>query len=659
VTPRFALVSREVFPFIGGGLSRYVTATAETLASVGEVTIFTTSRYERRYEELRKRRSSQLPEGVRFVFVREPRSREIGNFNNHLHLWSARVCDALREAYREAPPDVVEFPDYQGEGCVAIQARRALDPVLGRAFMCVRLYTTSEITSVLNGYLSSDWGATALYDLERHALRHADRILAPGGDVYGTYERYYGGRNIAPGLNIHHPVLMYGVPRASEFDAEGPLRLLYLGRFERRKGVQNLVRAVTSLARDDLRLTLVGSDTPTAPLGSSMRWQLELMAWGDPRIRFRKAIAPGQVGSLFNEHHIGIFPSLWECWPNVVLEAFAHNRPVLATPTGGYVGMVEEGSAGWLAEDVDASALRATIERVLERRGELAEMNRAASPYAAYERLTRRDQVRESYLRLADENRQRLARDAKRRHRRPPLVSVVIPYFALDRYVEEAIESVCTQTYPEVEVIVVNDGSFRQQDVILEQLASRYPIEVFAQENSGLGAARNFGISQSRGRYVFPLDADDMAAPPFIERCVAVLENDASLAYATSWSRYVSERGRPLSSRVADYAPIGNSCLLLANLNVAGSAEAVFRKRIFELGYWYSPDLTSYEDWFHFRELDRAGHHGQVIPEVLLSYRVRRESMLRAVGQQRHGRIGGEMDAHLRERQTRWISRNG
>jgi glycogen synthase len=653
--PRFALVSREVFPFIGGGLSRYVTATAETLASVGEVTIFTTSRYERRYGELRNAGSPLLPEGVRFVFVPEPRARDIGNFNHLLHLWSARVCEALREEYRAAPPDLVEFPDYHGEGCVAIQARRGCDPILGRACMCIRLYTSSEMTSVLNGYIGLDLGATLLHDMERYALRHADRILWPGGDVYGTYQRFYGRDNLAPGVHVHHPVLAPPAAESPDLDASSdePLRLLYLGRLERRKGVQNLLRAAITLARMDWTLTLVGADTATGSLATSMRSQLELLAAEDGRIRFRKAAAPREIASILRRHHIGIFPSLWECWPNVVLEAFSHNRPVLATPTGGFVGMVEEERSGWLTRDTTAPSLLAALERLLDRREEVIDIGRRGLPYVAFERLTARDQVRDVYVRLVEENRQQHVRRVSRKAP-APLVSVVIPYFELERYVEETIASAAHQTYPALEIIVVNDGSFRKEDGILSELAERYPIRVVAQQNSGLGAARNFGIAQSRGRYVFPLDADDIAAPTFVERCVEVLEADDDLVYATSWSRFVDETGEPLAERVADYAPLGNLGRGLETLNVAGSAEAVFRKRVFDLGHWYSTDLTSYEDWMHFRELDRAGLHGQVIPEVLLWYRVRSESMLRSVAHRAHDRLVGEMEAHLRAREVAW-----
>ncbi len=133
------------------------------------------------------------------------------------------------------------------------------------------------------------------------------------------------------------------------------------------------------------------------------------------------------------------------------------------------------------------------------------------------------------------------------RHRADsPLVSVVVPYYRMDRFVEETIASIAAQTHSPIETIVVDDGSMREEDDrVLAWLAERYPLSVVTQQNSGLGQARNLGIQLSRGRYVLPLDPDDVILPRFVERCVEVLEERPELAYVTAWSEYVDERGLP------------------------------------------------------------------------------------------------------------------
>jgi glycogen(starch) synthase len=657
---RVALVSREVHPFVlGGGLGRYVAATAETLAPLGEVIVFTSSIHEPRYRELMADDSAELPAGVRFVFVDEPKEDEIGAFLHHMHAWGGRVLEALKREYGADGPDLVEFPDYLGEACVAVQARRTLDPTLRDSCVAIRCYTTSEMTSVLNGNVPKDFGTRVFFDLERLALRYADRIVWPGGDVYQSFVRFYRDGELAPGFEIPHTVPHGGAPALPDEERhEEPLRLLYLGRLERRKGVQNLIRAVTGLESEEWRLTLVGGDTETAPLRTSMRQQLELMAANDPRIEFRTSVPSIEIAALMREHDLVIVPSLWECWPNVALEALSQNRPILATPVGGLLGMVEPEVSGWLMRRVGVTELADSLGELVDAPSRVRDLAASGSPRATFERLTDPDHVRERYAAMVEEHRAETKRP--RPLRAPnPLVSVVIPYFELEEHVEETIQSIFAQTHENLEVIVVNDGSFRDEDAVLDLLAEQYPIEVVTQQNSGLSAARNYGIAQARGRYVLPMDADDLAAPTFVERCVEVLQQEPDVSYVTSWSHFIDEEGVVLSEKVGGYRPIGNGTRALDELNIAGSAEAVFDRRVFDLGIRYSVDLTSYEDWLHFRELQARGFIGHVIPEPLLYYRIRPASMVRTTTIHEHDRLIDEMEAHLREQEVAWTPRNG
>ena len=126
--PRFALVSREVFPFGGGGIGFYVNSTAQLLAGIGEVKIFTTSSHRERYDELRAAGDLRIPPGdVEVVFVDEAEPEEIGGFFSAMHLYSSNVLDALRAHYGDHGPDLIEFSDYlaRGRGDRAGPPRRA------------------------------------------------------------------------------------------------------------------------------------------------------------------------------------------------------------------------------------------------------------------------------------------------------------------------------------------------------------------------------------------------------------------------------------------------------------------------------------------------------------------------------------------------------
>ena len=103
-----------------------------------------------------------------------------------------------------------------------------------------------------------------------------------------------------------------------------------------------------------------------------------------------------------------------------------------------------------------------------------------------------------------------------------PRVSVVIPAFNAESYLGAAISSVLTQNYPEVETIVVDDGSSDATEDIARGYGPR--IRYHRQSNSGCAAARNAGIQIATGDYIALCDADDMLLPHHVERAMEVIE---------------------------------------------------------------------------------------------------------------------------------------
>ena len=106
-----------------------------------------------------------------------------------------------------------------------------------------------------------------------------------------------------------------------------------------------------------------------------------------------------------------------------------------------------------------------------------------------------------------------------------PLISVIVPIFNVGQYLRECLDSVFNQTYKNIEVIAVNDGSTDNSYNILMEYSRKYDnIKIISQENKGQAAARNKGIEQASGKYVHFLDSDDYLDPVTYENLVGKME---------------------------------------------------------------------------------------------------------------------------------------
>lgn len=98
-----------------------------------------------------------------------------------------------------------------------------------------------------------------------------------------------------------------------------------------------------------------------------------------------------------------------------------------------------------------------------------------------------------------------------------PLISIIVPTYNVEKYIRTCIESILAQTYRNIEVIIVNDGSTDQSlEVISDLICSHHNIKVINQKNQGLSVARNTGIDAATGKYIAFVDADDKIKPDFV-----------------------------------------------------------------------------------------------------------------------------------------------
>ena len=113
-----------------------------------------------------------------------------------------------------------------------------------------------------------------------------------------------------------------------------------------------------------------------------------------------------------------------------------------------------------------------------------------------------------------------------------PLISVIVPIYNLQDYIEKSLKSLWKQTFQDFEVICINDGSTDDSLSILEKIAQEHSNMVLIDKpNEGVSSARNIGLEEAKGDYVYFLDADDIMHPQLLEILVSQIQGyDADIA---------------------------------------------------------------------------------------------------------------------------------
>ncbi len=187
-----------------------------------------------------------------------------------------------------------------------------------------------------------------------------------------------------------------------------------------------------------------------------------------------------------------------------------------------------------------------------------------------------------------------------------PEVSIIIATYNCSEYLSFTIDSALTQTYPNFEIIIVNDGSTDETDAIVAKYGS--DVIYMKQENRGPGAARNAGLRVSKGDYLLFLDADDLLLPDMLEMIVGYLETHprVDIAYCDGYfyeyrkddwvvGKTFSEAGF-LDMKLGDAE---QSLPILLSHNAFPPLAAITRKcKILEVGgFDEDRDLMVFADW--------------------------------------------------------------
>jgi glycosyltransferase involved in cell wall biosynthesis len=490
-----------------------------------------------------------------------------------------------------------------------------------------------------------------------HALEHRPKVVVqlhveePTRDGYVRYATTrYGTLVDAFSVSSQHLadiVSEYGIPRDriavihTGVDGDGEfcpervtpapglssdlVHILFPGRVTAQKDPLLMVEVGRELDRRGLefRIHVVG----TGDLEASVRervaaYGLERRVYFEPPTR--------ELAGWYRAADLLLMTSVFEGVPYVIYEALAMGVPVVAPALAGNAELMD-GVGGSLVEHREraidyADALEPLMrDRALRERVGAAGRSRVLGGFSLRQMA---DRHAELYTRLRVE---RLPADRGLRVDRPrpisftsrpargtPLVSIVTPCFNHGRWLRECVRAVREQTYPQLEMIVCDDGSTEQETLVyLEELAAEESNVrvVRMHRNSGPSAARNRAVKHAAGRYVLAVDADNVLLPDAVERLVAQLQG------AGEHVGYVYQNLQFFGNREDYFEPPSFNTWLLTRGNYVDAC-ALFDREIFDQGFRYPDDMRfGHEDWDFVLSLAERGVQGEPMRAKTLRYR--------------------------------------
>lgn len=173
-------------------------------------------------------------------------------------------------------------------------------------------------------------------------------------------------------------------------------------------------------------------------------------------------------------------------------------------------------------------------------------------------------------------------------------ISVIVPVFNGETTIEETINSISNQTFQDIEIIIINDGSTDATLETIEKITDSR-IKIFTYTNAGLSASRNRGIDRANGEYISFIDADDLWTPDKLESQWQALQSNQDAAVAYSWTDYIDEYSNFLKSgrRIKANGDVFSK-LLVTNFLENGS-NPLIRTKALEIG-GFDETLTAAED---------------------------------------------------------------
>lgn len=206
-----------------------------------------------------------------------------------------------------------------------------------------------------------------------------------------------------------------------------------------------------------------------------------------------------------------------------------------------------------------------------------------------------------------------------------PLVTVVIASYNHAPYIEAAIESVLAQTYPHIELLVIDDGSTDDSVERIRRLQEKHGFDFREQRNKGLTRTLNEAVARARGSLIAPFGSDDIMLPGRIATQVAYLEDKPEVGICGGDIEFIDADGTPYPAAEQKQRDLGAQHIdfddvFLDRKPIPPTATLMFRKAVLEQVGGFNPEIRL-EDVYIWLKITHAGYYIDRIPVLMARYR--------------------------------------
>ena len=205
-------------------------------------------------------------------------------------------------------------------------------------------------------------------------------------------------------------------------------------------------------------------------------------------------------------------------------------------------------------------------------------------------------------------------------------VSVIIPNYNYAQFVGEAIESVMNQTYKDIEIVVVNNGSTDNSMDVLTKYSKN--IRLINQENLGQSGARKSGLAMATGNYIAFLDADDKWAPEKIAKQILLFTPTVELVYC-GINIYSENAQKVIETEIPTFKGSCSDAFIEypgVSIVLSGESTSIFTRSLLEKVEGFDPELNSAAGWDFFRRCSKFSEF-DFVPEPLVDHRLHSSNM--------------------------------